>query len=124
MKLIQTGRPRSAARSTVPPPTWGRRSSGAAWPTWKLALAAVALAEPGAGDDDGDGEAKGAGEAAGEAVRTGADGAGSGARSTMATTINAAASTPDRSPATIGRRVGTAGEYQYEGPPAPDRRRC
>src|SRR5436190_21660438 len=122
MKLIQTARPRSAARSTVPRPTWGRRSSGAAWPTWKLALAAVALAEPGTGD--GDGEAEGAGEAAGEAVRTGADGAGSGARSTMATTINAAASTPDRSPATIGRRVGTAGEDQYEGRPGGERSRC
>src|SRR5256885_5383501 len=124
MKLTQTGRPRSAARSTDPPPTCGRRSAGAGWPTWKLALAAVALAEAGAGDGEGDGEAEGAGEADGEAVRTGADGAGSGARSTMATTTNAAARTPDSSPATIGRRVGTAGEYQYEGPPTPDRSRC
>jgi hypothetical protein len=93
-----------------------------------LALAAVALpeggAEAGPGDVESDGEAEGTGEADADAVRRGADGAGSGARSTIATTINAAASTPDRSPATIGRRVGTAGEYQYEGASAPDGSRC
>src|SRR3954454_19800368 len=99
MKLTHTGRPRSAARSTVPPPTCGMRSAGAAWPTWKLALAAVAPGESegGAGVAVRDGEAVGASDGTG--VGRGTDGTGSGARRTIATTINTATRTPDRSPA-------------------------
>ncbi len=51
MKLTQTGLPRRAARSIVPPPTWGTTRLGAASPTWNaepdppLAGAAVAAGE-------------------------------------------------------------------------------
>jgi hypothetical protein len=103
MKFTHTGRPRRVARSTVPPPTCGMRSAGAVCPTWKLALTPLPAALPlglGGTDREGDGEAV----AGGALDLAGGVGAGSGARTTIATTISAAAATPDSSPATIGWR--------------------
>src|SRR5687767_3815117 len=54
MKLIQTGFPRSAARSIVPPPSWGRTSDGAGSPTWNRPAAAGVDVGLGLGPLDGE----------------------------------------------------------------------
>ncbi len=55
MKLIHTGLPLSAARSTVPPPSCGSASFGAGCPTWNACPSADDAAEASV-DGDGPGE--------------------------------------------------------------------
>src|SRR5262245_45563993 len=128
MKLTQTGLPLSAARLTVPPPTFGSARAGAGSPMCKSVSAeapadaeAPGAAEPGAPADseadgaaDPDGTADGLSPAAADADATGlglgegvaaATGTlGGGLNSTMAPRTRPATATPATRPATIDRR--------------------
>src|SRR5262245_34158224 len=112
MKLIQTGLPRSAARSISPPPTCGMTSAGEASPTWKFSVTADDPGEPDAtGADaalDGDASARDAdGPALPPAPEPSGEGvgrAGSGPTSTKPTSNAPAATKPANRPATIESR--------------------
>ena len=150
MKLTQTGFPRSAARSIVPPPTWGRTRAGAGSPTWKAPLPlddAAADAEPDAegppdaeaepepdvdaaeaeADPEDDGDTPEGTAADGTELDGGGDttGTGSGASTTIPPRTSAATAMPTSRPARIDRRGDMwAGGYQYERPAAASKARC
>jgi hypothetical protein len=126
VKTTQTGFPRSAARSIVPPPTWGALSGGDARSTsgkgevvW---LAPAVGADPLAsvcGDPDapaGTALAPTAGDAAGDADGSAGDGdgetrtAGTGVRTTMAAPSPTAAPIPTASPMRTAISVRIADE--------------
>src|SRR5215218_25232 len=134
MKLTQTGLPRRAVRSIVPPPSCGTTSGGAVSPTWKpLWPASLAAGDPmgapeppgtaegatadgDAGSDatmDGDGATLAVGSTVGAGV--GRRPTGSGPTNTKAASTPTATRTPARRPARMVapvfmRREGTSPE--------------
>jgi hypothetical protein len=109
----QTGFPRSAARSIVPPPTSGATSGGAGLPTsgngdtdpfcGDAPEGALPLGA-GAGDEAGDDDAPGADEAS--VTRT----AGTGVSAITATPMPTAAPNPTANPITTAMKLRITGE--------------